>query len=575
MPSVIAVSASVPRVIEIRGRPTSTSIVRAAHSGPLRFAAGGPEGNETAVHTEDVLATNAESYDYWTRELGIPRDQWPDCFWGENLTLSGLDEHTLRIGDRLELASGAVFEVTSPRIPCFKLAWRLGQPDSFLRALIETGRTGFYLRVLVPGEVKAGDELVVRSPATAGPSVAELSHLLHDEAADPDRLAAALAAPALGRQASTMIRNRVAQATEGIRCRRGRWSGWRRFRVAGIHPDSAEVRSFRLEPMDGGELAEFRAGQFLTVRLPVAAGRTVTRTWSLSDYEEGGSDYRLTVRHAGGRGSTYLHEQVTEGDVLEARSPAGAFVLDRSTFFRVALISAGIGVTPMLAMLKAHARREQPPPLLWIHSTRGSHTHVLRAEADAILGTQPQFRSHIVYSEPRAEDIPGVHYDASGRLTPDGLIRLLGSSYFCRPFGRRIELPAQAGLFYVCGPPAFSDWVRKALIEFGADPAAILTEQFGRPIGTRPAITRAQVRFNRSGKLATWESERDVSLLELAEESGVEAASSCRAGNCHTCETALISGSVSYALEPPLPPQDGRVLLCCARPASATVDLDL
>jgi uncharacterized protein len=577
MPFVIAVSASVPRTIDIRGRPTLTSIVRTAHQGPLRFAVGGPEGNRTAVHTEDVLATTSENYDRWTQKLGIPRDQWPHCYWGENLTLSGLDEHTLRIGDRLEIGAGAgaVFEVTSPRIPCYKLAWRLGQPDSFLHDLLQSGQTGFYLRVVAPGEVKAGDEVLVRSPPTAGVTVAELSHLLHDERPDPERLAVALAAPALGRQASTMIRNRITQLTEDTRCQRGRWTGWRRFRIAGIHRDSADVRSLRLEPTDGGELAEFRAGQFLTVRLALEDAQTVTRTWSLSDYEEGGSCYRLTVRHTGGRGSTYLHEKVIEGDVVEARCPAGAFVLDRSAFFRVALISAGIGVTPMLAMLKAHARRGEPPPLLWVHSTRGGHTHVYRTEADEILQAQPQFRSHIVYTSPRPEDIPGLHYDEAGRLTPERLIHLLGSSYFCRPFGRDIELPAQAGLFYVCGPPAFSEWVRRALIEFGVDPGAIRSEEFGRPIGARTPVTRSQVRFSRSGRVVTWESEKDVSLLELAEESGVNATSSCRAGNCHTCETTLIAGSVSYALEPPLPPQTGRVLVCCARPASATVELDL
>jgi ferredoxin-NADP reductase/MOSC domain-containing protein YiiM len=575
MPFVIAVSASVPRVIDIRGRQTLTSIVRSAHLGPLRFAPGGPEGNRTAVHTEDVLATASESYDHWTRELGIPRERWPHCYWGENLTLHGLDEHTLRIGDRLEIGADAVFEVTSPRIPCYKLAWRLEQPDSFLHDLVQSGRTGFYLRVVRPGEVKAGDEVFVRSPPTAGITVAELSHLLHDEAPDPDRLAAALTAPALGRQASSMIRNRIAQQTEGARCLRGRWLGWRQFRIARIHCESAQVRSFQLEPVDGGAIAEFRAGQFLTVRLPIGAGQSVIRTWSLSDYEEGGSGYRLTVRHTGGRGSAYLHEGITAGDLVDARCPAGAFVLDRSTFFRVTLISAGIGVTPMLAMLKAHARRELPPPLLWIHSARSGHAHVLRTEADEILRAQPQFRSHIVYTSPRPDDIRGLHFDEAGRLTAERLIGLLGSSYLLRPFGRDIELPSQAGLFYVCGPPAFSDWVRSALIGFGVDPGAIRSEEFGRSTGARASRTRARVRFNRSGKVVTWESERDLSLLELAEESGINAASSCRAGNCHTCETAVIAGTVSYSLELPLPPQAGRALLCCARPASATVELDL
>lgn len=576
MPFVIAVSTSIPRMIDIRGRSTLTSIVRAPQPGPLWFAAGGPEGNQTAVHTEDALATNAESYDYWARELGVPRGQWADCYWGENLMLSGLDEHTLRIGDRLEIGPEAVFEVTSPRNPCFKLAWRLGQPDSFLHGLVESGRTGFYLRVVVPGDVRAGDQIVARSPATAGITVAELSRLLHEEAPDPNRLAAALTAPALGRQASTMIRNRIDQMTEGVRCRRGRWTGWRSFTVKEITRETSEVRSVRLEPADRGELAEFRAGQFLTVRLPAEAGHPVTRTWSLSDYDEGGATYRLTVRRTeGGRGSVYLHDAVSVGDVVDVRCPAGAFTLDRNTFFRIALISAGIGVTPLLAMLKAHARRPEPPPLLWIHSTQGGRTHVLRGEVEAILRAHPQFKAHINYTAPGPEDRPGVHYHQAGRLTPDRLMQLLGSKYVLRPFGREIELPAQAGVFYICGPLAFAASVRDALIDFGVDPAAIQSEQFGRPSHEQPAVDCCEVRFNRSGKTLTWRSERDTSLLELAEESGIEAASSCRAGSCHTCQTALIAGAVSYALEPVSPPQPGHALICCARPASRSLELDL
>jgi ferredoxin-NADP reductase/MOSC domain-containing protein YiiM len=576
VPFVIAVSTSVPRMIEIRGRPTLTSIVREPHRGPLRFAAGGPEGNQTAVHTEEVLATNAESYDYWARELGATREQWTDCYWGENLLLSGLDEHTLRIGDRLEIGPEAIFEVTSPRNPCFKLAWRLGQPDSFLHDLVQSGRTGFYLRVVSPGDVGAGDQIVVRSPATAGMTVAELSRLLHEKAPDPDRLAAALTAPALGRQASMMICSRIAQLTEGERCRSGRWTGWRRFTVKQITPESSEVRSFRLAPADKGELAPFRAGQFLTVRLPGADGGPLTRAWSLSDYEEGGATYRLTVRRTvGGRGSVFLHDRVSVADSVEARCPTGAFALDRSTFLRVALISAGIGVTPLLAMLKAHACRPEPPPLLWIHSTQSGLSHVLREEVRAVLGAHSQFRSHINYTAPGPEDLPGVHYQEAGRLTPERLVQLLGSSYLLRPFGREIELPAQMGLFYVCGPPGFTAWVRGALIDFGVDPAAIHFEQFGRVSNAPPTVDRCEVRFKRSEKTATWHRERDISLLELAEETGVDAASNCRAGSCHTCQTGLIAGSVRYALEPLQPPQPGRVLICCARPASRALELDL
>src|ERR1700716_3112932 len=123
------------------------------------------------------------------------------------------------------------------------------------------------------------------------------------------------------------------------------------------------------------------------------------------------------------------------GDPLDVRSPAGAFALDRSTVFRVVLISAGIGVTPLLSMLKAHAAREDAPPLLWIHTTRHGGTHTLRAEADQIVRDNPQFRSHVVYTAPRPDDRAGIDYDSAGRLTPEKISRLLGANYSCRLSG--------------------------------------------------------------------------------------------------------------------------------------------
>jgi ferredoxin-NADP reductase/MOSC domain-containing protein YiiM len=577
MAKVIAVSVSIPRVVDIGGRPMTTSIVRDPYPGALLFDRGGPVGNRTAVHTEDVLATISENYDFWTRELGVAREAWPHCFWGENLTLSGLSEHTLRIGDRLAIGTTARFEVTSPRIPCIKLSWRLGQPESFLRTLVNSGLTGFYLRVLNPGEISAGDPVMLESPYPNNISVAALSRLLHGDSIDVERLRHTLATPALGNQASSMLRHRITHLTDGARCRQGRWHGWRPFVVSDIVDEAADVRSFTLRPKDGDALAQYRAGQFLTVRLQTSAGRTVTRTWSLSDYDEKGTAYRLTIQRAPkGQGSAHLHDFAKVGDRLGVRSPAGAFALDRSTVFRIVLISAGIGVTPLLAMLKAHAAREDAPPLLWIHTTRHGGTHTLRTEVDKIVRDNPQFRSYVVYTAPRPEDRAGIDYDSAGRLTSEQISRLLGANYFCRPFGRDIELPSQAGLFYICGPEEFERSVRGTLTELGVAAAAIYSEGFGRGLADQvSAVSSSEVRFRRAGITATWQSDDGLSLLELAEQQGLTPPSSCRTGSCLTCETALIAGQLIYNPQPMCEPGKGRVLICCARPASAVVELDL
>jgi uncharacterized protein len=577
MAKVIAVSVSIPRMVDMGGRPMMTSIVRDPYPGALRFDRGGPLGNRTAVHTEDVLATVSENYDFWTRELGVAREAWPPCFWGENLTLSGLSEHTLRIGDRLSIGAEAKLEITSPRIPCIKLSWRLGQPDSFLRTLVDSGLTGFYLRVLNAGEISADDPVKLESPYPDNITVAELSRVLHDDLIDVERLKRTLATPGLGDQASSMLRHRITHLTDGARCHQGRWHGWRPFVVSDIVDEAAEVRSFALRPKDGAALAQYRAGQFLTVRLQTSAGRMVTRTWSLSDYDEEGTAYRLTIRRAAnGQGSTHLHDLATVGDSLDVRSPAGAFALDRSTVFRVVLISAGIGVTPVLAMLKAHAARADAPPLLWIHTTRNGGTHTLRTEVERIVRNNPLFRSHVVYTAPRPEDRAGIDYDSAGRLTSAQILQLLGANYSCRPFGRQIELPSQAGLFYICGPQEFERSVRSTLTESGVAASAIYSEGFGRGLVDQvSAVISSEVRFRRAGITATWESDDGLSLLELAEQQGLMPPSSCRAGSCLTCEAALIRGELTYNPQPMCEPGQGRVLICCARPASAVVELDL
>jgi uncharacterized protein len=577
MAKVIAVSVSIPRLVDIGGRPMSTSIVRDPHEGALFFDRGGPVGNRTAVHTEPVLATIAENYDFWTRQLGVAREAWPPCFWGENLTLSGLSEHTLRVGDRLAIGASAVFEVTSPRIPCIKLSWRLGQPESFLRTLVDSGLTGFYLRVLHPGEICADDSVTLDSPHPDNISVAALSRLLHDDSIDVEQLRRTLATPGLGDQASHMLRHRLTHLTDGARCKQGRWPGWRPFVVSEIADEAAGVRSFTLQPKDGGALAQYRAGQFLAVRLQTSAGRTITRTWSLSDYDENGTAYRLTILRAPqGQASSHLHDLTKVGDLLDVRSPGGVFTLDRSSVFRVVLISAGIGVTPLLSMLKAHAARENAPPLLWIHTTRHGGTHALRTEADEIVRDNPQFRSHVVYTAPRPHDRVGIDYDSAGRPTPEQISELLGANYICRPFGREVELPTQAGLFYICGPEGFERRVRGTLMELGVGPSAIHSEGFGRALSDRVSVVScSEVRFRRAQIKASWDSNDGSSLLELAEQHGLTPASSCRTGTCLTCETALIAGRVSYSPQPTCEPAAGRVLICCARPASSVLELDL
>jgi len=555
--SVAAVSTARPVWQDIRGLPTFTSIVRSPAPGALWFGEKGPDGNETAVHTEAVLAAPADHYDMWAARFGVSRADWDWCRFGENIVVSGFDENSLRVGDIVRIG-GAVFRVTSPRIPCFKFAWRLGQPDSVLGPMIESGHVGFYLAVETPGAVAAGDEATLESPDASAITVGDLSRLLVARDADPEALRAPLANPWLAGQARGMLAKRIAGLEDTARLKTGRWSGWRPFRAAKLRDEAKDIASFALTPFDDAPLAPPVAGQFLTVRLGNANDAPV-RSWTLSDHDDAPEHYRLTVKRvAGGEGSSLLHEIGARGGTVWARAPAGRFTLKRDGFMRVVLISAGIGVTPMLAMLKAHrARRDVQPPLVWIHQTRNGETHAFASAGEA-AGL-----AHVFYSAPRAGD--AAHQP--GRLTPERLRDILAPAYTTAPFGREIELDGIFSDIYICGPAPFEAMVRETLAAMGVPPGQVRSESFVLGAAdAAPPIVQARVDFG--GAVAEWTQEANPSLLELAESAGLAPAFGCRSGICGACESTLVSGSVEHAPSPAMPLAAGRVLLCCARPAS-------
>lgn len=554
---VVAVSTARPAWQDVRGQRTFTSIVRSPAPGALWFGAAGPDGNETAVHTEAVLASPAEHYAMWAERFGVDRAAWDWCRFGENIVVSGFDENTLRIGDIVRIG-GAVFRVTSPRIPCFKFAWRMDQPDSVLGPMIESGHVGFYLAVETPGRVEAGDTATAECPDPSATTVGDLSRLLVAREADPQALREPLANPWLGGQARGMLAKRIAGLEDMARLKTGRWSGWRPFRVMKRRDEAQDIASFALTPLDGIPLAPPLAGQFLTVRLGDSDGAPV-RSWTLSDHADTPEHYRLTVKRlADGTGSALLHDIGARGGTVWARPPAGRFTLKRDGFMRVVLISAGIGVTPMLAMLKAHReRRDSPPPLVWIHQTRSGETHAFAsAGKDAAL-------CHVFYSAPREDDAG----HEPGRLTPERLREILAPAYKTAPFGREIELEGIFSDIYICGPAPFEAMVRDTLAAMGVPPGQVRSESFmPGAADAAPAIATARVDFG--GTVAEWTQAANPSLFELAEAAGLAPAFGCRSGSCGACESTLVSGSVEHSPSPAMPLAADRVLLCCARPAS-------
>jgi ferredoxin len=252
---------------------------------------------------------------------------------------------------------------------------------------------------------------------------------------------------------------------------------------------------------------------------------------------------------------------VEVGNVLDAAAPRGSFVLRAGTR-PVVLISAGVGATPVLAMLHALAGERSARPVWWVHGARNRDEHAFGPEVDGLLGTLASGHRLLAYSRPAAGDAP----DLVGRLDLAALA----------------DVPMDAD-YYVCGPDEFMRAIGAALTARGVPPERVTTEAFGAvavhasgivktgdraphapagPPGTGPTVT-----FVRSNVAVPWD-DRYPNLLDLAEACDVPVGFGCRNGVCHNCESGLVAGAVTYDIDPLEPPPEGRVLVCCSRPSS-------
>jgi ferredoxin-NADP reductase/MOSC domain-containing protein YiiM/ferredoxin len=575
---LLSVNVGLPRNVEWRGRTVRTAIFKSPVTGRRLVRRLNVEGDGQADlvghggEHRAVYVYDRSAYEHWSEFLG--RDDLVPGHFGENFTVEGMPDDVVCVGDRYRIG-GAVFEVTQPRVTCFKLGMRLGEPR--LPALFYShGRPGFYLRVLEEGEVGAGDAIERIAVGPGAMSVREVSALLYLPGHTPAGLRRALAIPALSDGWRGSFEALLDQHARGAAGNEGlakpstppAWPGLREFRIATARRESSSVRSFLLEPVDGEPLPDFLPGQFLALKLqPEDTNGALLRSYSLAaPADERG--YRIAVkREPNGVGSEYLHERAGVGDVLGVGAPRGDFTLDVEAKGSVVLASAGVGVTPVLAMLGALARAGRERPVWWIHGARSGAEHSFAAEARELLARLPAGRSHVRYSRPAPEDRQGVDFDEAGRIDLDALLAL--------------GVPREAD-FYLCGPAAFLRELTAALLGWGVEPERLHREVFGPepredapdphpPPG--PPGPGPEVAFSRSALTIPWD-ERYGSLLELAEACDVPADWSCRTGVCHRCESGLVDGAVAYEPEPLDDPAPGHVLLCCSRPKGpVTIDL--
>ena len=576
VPVLLSVNVGMPRNVPWHGKTVYTGVWKHPVDGPAmvrRLNIDGDGQGDLNGHGGEqraVLVYQVQSYRHWQQHFG--REDFNYGTFGENLTVDGLPDDEVCIGDRYRIGE-AEFEVTQPRVTCYRVGMRLGEPE-LPALLVSHHRPGFYMRVITEGHVQAGDQIVKTRTGPGALSVADADALLYLPGRDPATLRRATQIPALspGWQESFRELLEVADgagpATVAARSEPA-WAGFRELRVTKIIPESTTVSSIYLTARDGTRLPAAKAGQYLTLRITGAGQPAPVRSYSLSS-APAASAYRISVKHEPhGTASSYLTRKLQPGAILEAAAPRGDFVLDADDG-SVLLISAGIGVTPVLSMLHQLAAARSTRNIWWIHGARGAREHPLAAEAHALLAALPHSREHVFYS---AATPPERHRAraAAGRLTKDNLAGL--------------DVPASATA-YVCGPASFIADMRDALATAGIDPARIHTELFGAlpsinpgltaqasrpphqppgPAGTGPLVT-----FARSGISAAFTaSTRNV--LELADACDIPTRWSCRSGVCHTCTTPLLSGNVAYSPAPLEPPPDGQVLICCAQPGTDIV----
>jgi ferredoxin-NADP reductase/MOSC domain-containing protein YiiM len=543
--------------VNIGAQRTRTAHVKAPVLPPWIVTPEGAAGDERAVHPDKLYAFPRSGYDYWAAELGVRRAAWPDGFFGENLTLDELDEDAVHVGDVFEIGPEVVVCVSGARTPCAKLAWRLDQPRAFQKVFALSKHTGMYLGVIRGGAVRAGDKLRRTHHDPAMPTIAEVCQwVASSRPPPPDRLARLLAYEGLSPTIRLLLGARVESARLIAARDAGRWSGWRPFAVARVVEECSGVRSLHLRPADGGPLCVPLPGQFVTARLGDAAEGFIERCWSLSDETSERGLYRLTVKRDRGPGSRWVHE-ARVGDPLDLRAPSGHFNLDLGSPRPPVLIAAGIGITPLYAMLRAHLARRQTPIHLF-YAARTAADAAFHDDLAALEREHPNLRCRFFFS--RSAEAPR-------RLTAEAIVASLDDLSVTLG-GRSIALPFSEADFYLCGPPGFCGEVRTRLVELGANPDHVYHESFVRDPGRPAACQSAVVRFRRSGIEAAWTSDEDLTLLELAERAGVTVENDCRAGTCLSCRTALADGRTTADLA------DGTSLLCIGRPDAPLVVLD-
>lgn len=349
------------------------------------------------------------------------------------------------------------------------------------------------------------------------------------------------------------------------------WEGVRKFRIDRKVQEGGDICSFYLTPHDRKPLPPFHPGQFLTFRFQVPDQPTpVVRCYSLSDAPREPQDaYRISVKRIPpprsapdappGLASGFLHDTVSEGDIIDVQAPAGEFFLDLSHESPVVLVGGGVGVTPVLSMLNAIVETGSRREVWFFYGVRNSREHVMREHLEQLDKAHPNVHLRVCYSAPIDQDLEGETHHVTGRVTIDLL---------------RDQLPSNAYDFFICGPGPMMTALTEGLAAWDVPESRIHFEAFG-PASVKPPAAdgsqpAARVRFDRSAVDAEW-TPSSGTLLELAQSVGVTIPYGCRVGDCGTCEKALKTGRAKPLRRGAFDVHEGSCLTCIAVPEGDVV----
>ncbi|MDA2919316.1 MOSC domain-containing protein [Desulfobacterota bacterium AH_259_B03_O07] len=576
--NLLSVNVSLPKEIQFKGKIVKTGIFKEPVEGRVGVRTLNIDGDGQAdllSHGGIYRAVYVYSYDnyaYWEKELS--REDFTIGQFGENFTVEGMLDDEIHVGDVFRIGS-ALFEVTQPRVPCYKLAIKM-EVEGFYNQILSSGRLGFYFRVLEEGEVGAGDIIEKVSKDPVGLTITEVNNLMYFDKDNFDDMRKALRVKALSPGWRKSFEDRMAKAEISEKT----LEKYRTLIVTKKIPESETITSFYLEPEDKKPLPSFMPGRFLPLKLDIQGQyKPVYRTYSISD-SPNKDYYRLTIKRElappdkpdvyPGVSSNYFHDQVVPGTKLLVKSPRGKFFLDPEGESPVVLLSAGVGLTPLISMLNSIVESDSKRSTWFIHGARSSSEHAMGKHVRSMAKENGNVRVHIRYSKPMPNDIQGNDYDDKGYVDIELLKRILPNKDFD---------------FYLCGPAPFMKSLFNGLLDWGVPESRINYEFFGpaslikdrAKVSTPKRAAEAsecsgeiEVAFSRSGVKANWNPSLE-SILDLAEANGLSPDYSCRSGICHTCKSILEEGEVEYVLEPLDPPDPGSVLICCSKPKTNIV----